>query len=256
MLELPHAQAIRRMTKTLQGFAKVTAVYLFGSITVGDFREGWSDIDMLCLTKEPLSEQAAERLLMLRQRMVEETGDPVYRSFEGGIVPLEALRDGKPALSVYWGTSGQRVTNTFTMDCFSRWQLAHHGILQAGQDVRRQLGDPTRPQLFAGVREHYHAIRSIPQGAGCSLYSPGLLLDISRGLYTLRTGRVAAKTTAGEWALENRLCPVAEDLQAAVSLRYDPSLFTQEKQLWAEKLGPSIQRYADVLARELEVHKA
>lgn len=255
MQELPHAQAIRRMTKTLQGAVKVKAIYLYGSITVGDWREGWSDIDLLCLTKEPIPQETAQSMLMLRNRLAEETGDPVYRKFEGGILPQDALCTGKQALAVYWGTSGQRMTDTFAFDAFSMWQLCHHGILLAGQDVRRELNDPMRAELYAAVRAYYESLCAHAQKTDRSLYSPGFLLDISRCLYTLRTGRVAAKTTAGEWALENRLCPVAGELETALKLRRDPALFTEEKQAWAETLGPAVQRYAAVLKRELEVHK-
>lgn len=256
MQELPHAEAIRRMTKTLQGFDKVAAVYLFGSITVGDYREGWSDIDMLCLTKGPLSQETAESLLMLRQRMVQETGDPVYRKFEGGIVPLQAFAQGQKALSVYWGTSGQRLTDSYVFDVFSQWQLAHHGLLLAGQDVRRQLHDPTRKELYAGVRAFYESVCENCKATDRSIYSPGLLLDISRGLYTLFSGRVGGKTAAGEWALENNFCPVPDELKQAIALRYDPSLFTQEKQAWAETLGPAVQQYAGMLKQGLKVYKA
>ena len=41
--------------------------YLFGSVALNDYKPGWSDIDFLCLTEQPLSEQEAGTLLELRQ---------------------------------------------------------------------------------------------------------------------------------------------------------------------------------------------
>lgn len=32
---------------------------LYGSAVLGDFRPGWSDIDMLCIVKQPLSSEQA-----------------------------------------------------------------------------------------------------------------------------------------------------------------------------------------------------
>lgn len=72
----------------------------------------------------------------MRQSLLEEEpDDPYYRSFEGGMLTLDAFVNHTADRVVYRGTSGQRLT------------------------------------------------------------------DISRGLYTLRTGKIIAKTAAGEWAL-------------------------------------------------------
>ena len=42
-------------------------IYLYGSCALGDFRPGWSDIDLLALTPRPLTDTEAQRLLPLRQ---------------------------------------------------------------------------------------------------------------------------------------------------------------------------------------------
>lgn len=68
------------------------SVYLHGSAALGDFRMGWSDIDLLVLTGRPMSPEQAQELLTLRQTMTEESGgNPFFRLFEGGLLPLEAL---------------------------------------------------------------------------------------------------------------------------------------------------------------------
>ena len=47
----------------------------------------------------------------------------------------------------------------------------------------------------------------------------GWLLDIARGIYTLRTGKILAKTAAGEWALKNNLCPDTDAMRKAIQCR-------------------------------------
>ena len=67
-------------------------VYLTGSAAMDDYREGWSDLDLLILTPDGLTEDAAEALLHLRQRMTEaEPGNSFYRKIEGGAVPADAF---------------------------------------------------------------------------------------------------------------------------------------------------------------------
>lgn len=80
---------------------------------------------------------------------------------------------------------------------------------------------------YADVKRHYETIRKYAQKTGRNLYSFGWLLDIARCLYTLRTGKIIAKTAAADWALENNLCPVPDALKAAVKVRRVPFVGVQ-----------------------------
>ena len=79
------------------------------------------------------------------------------------------------------------------------------------------------------------------------------MLDIARCIYTLRTGRLLAKTEAGEWALENNLCPDTDALRIVLKVRRNPLAYKDNKQFldYAELLAEPIQRFADVLEKEL-----
>ena len=48
----------------------VYGAWLYGSAALHDFRLGWSDIDFVALSKEPISESQSEKLLTLRQDML------------------------------------------------------------------------------------------------------------------------------------------------------------------------------------------
>lgn len=50
---------------------KLMSVYLYGSVTLQDYKDGWSDIDLICFTSERISSSEAEQLLMLRQTLSE-----------------------------------------------------------------------------------------------------------------------------------------------------------------------------------------
>ena len=249
-------QAIKVMTRELLRIleGQEPSLYLFGSVTMDDFHLGWSDIDFLCLTGQPLSPSQRETLVPLRQTLLKaEPGNPYYRSFEGGVLSLDAFLTGKAEPAVYWGTSGQRVTENYRFDCFSMVELLDCGILLAGEDVRPMMRRPHREELLRGVEEHLRSTREYGSQTGESLYSYGWLLDISRCLYTLETGGVIAKTAAGDWALERGLCPVPAALREALAVRRHPEIFHSdaEARRRAAQLGEEIQRYGDVLEERL-----
>lgn len=248
--------SIRKMTDAVAEILADNAptVYLYGSVALEDFHFGWSDIDMLVLTEKQIAPEQAERLARLRQSMTErEPDNAYYRLFEGGMLSLEAFLTGAPDTVVYWGTSGERITDRYDFDSFCQTELLENGVLLYGKDVREQMRRPVYADLRADVEHHYQTIQAHGGETGRSLYSFGWLLDISRCIYTLRTGQIVPKTKAGEWALANGLCPDAAALAAALRVRGDPALFQSDEQLqrYAEKLGDAVQRYADVLEREL-----
>ena len=65
------------------------SVYLYGSAALGDFRLGWSDIDILVLTERRIAPEQAEGLLRLRRALTaREPENPYYR-----LIGCEALKD-------------------------------------------------------------------------------------------------------------------------------------------------------------------
>lgn len=230
-------------------------IYLYGSCTMDDFKQGWSDIDILVLTRTQISDEQARQLVTLRQSMLEEEPDNLYyRSFEGGMLTLDAFAGHTADRVVYWGTSGQRITDTYDIGALCMTELLGSGILLHGRDIRDSLSRPAFSDMKDNIQQYYEGIRKYGGQTGRSLYSYGWLLDISRGIYTLRTGKIIAKTAAGEWALREGLCPDREALEIALQVRKHPAFFKNDETAfdYAERLGDSIQRYADVLEAELK----
>ena len=119
--------------------------------------------------------------------------------------------------------------------------------------MRACLPCPDADALRRAVAAHLQTIRRHAAVTGSSVYACGWLLDIARGLYTLRTGALIAKTAAGEWALAEGLCPDADALRHALTIRRNPALARlPEEQAYLAGLGPAIQRFADVLEDALD----
>ena len=211
--------ATHKMVSSIQNVLSdnPVSIYLYGSAVLGDFRLGWSDIDILCLTEKTITEQQADELVSLRQKLLTDQPDNLYyRSFEGGMLTLNAFLNHTPDCVVYWGTSGQRITDSYHFDSFSMAELLDNGKLICGNDVRLSMKTPSYEMLYHDVMNHYEIIRKYTCTVSRSIKSYGWLLDIARCIYTLRTGSVLAKTAAGEWALENNVCPVREALETAI----------------------------------------
>ena len=248
--------SINKMVEEISGILsdREPSIYLYGSVVLNDFRLGWSDIDILVLTQKQMTEGQAQELVKLRQTMLyEESSNPYYRSFEGGMLTLDAFLHGNADRVVYWGTSGERITDHHSFDCFGMAELMESGALLFGSDVRSQLKEPVFNELCEGVKRHYEAIRRYAQKTDRSIYSFGWMLDIARCIYTLRTGKIIAKTAAAEWALENKLCPDPDVLGIVLKIRKNPLILKEDETYldYAETLAEPIQRFADVLEREL-----
>ena len=88
-------RSIEKMTDRISGILdqNIHSIWLYGSVVLNDFRPGWSDIDLLVLTNDRITEQQARQLVGLRQAMLEaEPDDPYYRSFEGIIADVNEYR--------------------------------------------------------------------------------------------------------------------------------------------------------------------
>ncbi len=249
--------SIERMTQAIAGILadNKPTLYLFGSVVLGDFKLGWSDIDIACFTETPLSQAQADELVMLRQTLLtQEPGNPYYRSFEGIITTWRTVAEHAKETVVYWGTSGQRLMNAFEIDAFSLINIIKYGVLLHGEDHRERLPFPTQDQMNAALTHEYDTIRKYAAQTGASLYSAGWILDIARCLYTAKTQDILAKTKAGQWALDNGLVPEPEIMEKVLDIRKHPLLHAQNEETknWMCSLGPHIQRFADILFLALQ----
>ena len=245
--------AIQRMAEAIAAIVPTHSIWLYGSAVLNDFHLGWSDIDLIVLTRAAITQRQAEQLLTLRQALsAREPGNPYYRCFEGVLVSLEEYRAGRFTRVVYWGTSGQRITDRCDVDAFARQELAFHGRRVYGEGDRSLFSPPSQAELTAAVRRHYEGIRACAVQTDDSLYACGWLLDIARCIYSMRYHDVIAKTRAGEWALAEKIFDDDAALRRALKIRRQPLAYKDrpETKAWLKSLGPTVQRYADALKRE------
>lgn len=232
----------------------VSSIWIYGSAVLNDFQMGWSDIDFIALASQPITDIQAEQLVTLRQSLSDEFPDnPFYRCFEGVIVNKQEYLANNYTTLVYWGTSGQRITDKYELDVFAIYELAKYGKLVFGNDSREIFAVPSREEIISAIHRHYDSIRKYAVRTDESIYSCGWLLDIARCIYTLRHNDVIGKTQAGIWALKENVFCDAEPLIKTLDIRQQPTKYKyrDDIKLWLSNLGSTVQQYADVLETEL-----
>lgn len=258
MLEPRVRLAINTMTVTLSRLLAENepSIYLYGSITEEDFHPGWSDIDLLVLTANPIRPEQADTLVKLRQTLMAYDPDtPQYRLFEGGMLDLRSFLGDEATTVVYWETTGEQIKEHHAFSAFDRASLMQNGQLLWGRDVRRHIENPTFGDIHAAIAQHLQTILTHGRGER-SLYAFGWLLDIARCMYALINGKLTTKTSAGQWALDEQLCPCPEEMSMALMVRRQPELIRDEHVLnYAENLTEAIQNYALLLRRALKMHQ-
>ena len=154
------------------------------------------------------------------------------------------------------GPGGERIAEHYAFDSFCKKELIQNGIRLYGKDIRGQLPAPSAGDLPADIARFCDTVKKHARDTGRSLYTFGRMPDISRCLYTLRTGDISSKTSAAERTMENGLCPDPDDHAYSLMLRRKPARCKADPSVFdhAETLYGSILRYADVPERELGQH--
>jgi len=169
---------------------------------------------------------------------------------------LNALLNNDDDTVIYWGTSGQRLTNNWGLCPFGKIELLENGRLLFGNDFRHLVGYPSRAEVIEAIKQTYENLRKY----GAKYPGIGWFLDTARCLYTLKTNKVIAKTKAGEWAIKENICPDVSVMKKIIEIRKNPLEFRNNKETrswnkeileWEKTLIPYLQRFVDVLELEL-----
>lgn len=179
----------------------VEGLYLQGSIALGDYRPGVSDIDFVVVTEEP-----ADPRLVLDIH----SGMPRRPYFDGLYVTWADLLADPGTVPPGPAVHENRIEPASR---FERNLVTWHVLAQSGVAVR----GPERPEVFtdwpalaAVTRANFEAywrpwaarMRRSPVGLSAAAVSWGVL-GISRLRHTLVTERVTSKTESGHYALRS-----------------------------------------------------
>ncbi len=185
---------------------RFTGLYLYGSLALGDFDPGKSDIDFLVVTTDELPETMVAALAAMHERLAA-SGLKLAMELEGSYIPRRSLRHYDPTNThhPYIDRGGGRlaITQHDTVWVIQCYVLREHGVVVAGPDIQ-SLIDPISPdELQWAVRdmlwwwELQLKDTSRVEQSGYQVYT---VLSMCRILYTLKYGTIVTKPAAARWA--------------------------------------------------------
>lgn len=196
--------------------------YLVGSFALGAGDE-WSDADFVVVTQHdpepaPLNELHAE-LFARDNRWA--------RHLEGSYLPRDLIRRVDPARTKVWFLdhgSQELVRDDHCNTALIRWTLREHPVVLAGPDPRTLVDPVEADDLRAEARRFVREYAEWAAGLdGLNrwhvVYIP---LTFARLHYTLATGTIGTKETAGRWALEHFDPQLHDAIRDALANRADP----------------------------------
>jgi predicted nucleotidyltransferase len=197
----------------------LVAIYVDGSLTMGDFEPASSDLDFLVVVREPPAADEIRQLDALHRRLARES--PWGTRLEGEYAAQRQLRPSGiegPAITVE-PESGLMpdVQNRFTAE--NVVAIREHGLVLYGPPPASVLPPVDRATLEAALRAYLSELLAPPRP---DELSPGLLasrvLNVARCLYGVETGRPCTKTSAARW-LGSRAPTLRPILSAALAVR-------------------------------------
>ena len=229
------------------------SIALYGSVTLGDFAPGWSDVDTCIVLSEPISEEEADRLAALhdatRERFVErhENGWRSGQAVEGQCIPRELVADPEAAAPCYksWGHERKRIDGN-PITGFDRYMLAHHGVCWSGEAV--SFTPPTRDDLRRQLHKDLGDVSDEREWhARSPLWLAAITHWFARSSVFWRDGEMLSKTAALEREISNG-SPFAVEYELALRLRREGSVHCGEHH---SELRANFNRIIDTVLKQL-----
>ena len=181
-------------------------LYLYGSLSSGDFDPLRSDIDFVVVTTDQLPEELNPALEEMHHRLWA-SGLKWAAKLEGTYIPQPDLRRYDPTAALCpCVNEGRFYLARHESDwVIQRSILREHGVAVAGPAIT-PLIDPVRPdEIRQGVRGVLHGwwapMLVNPNFLRDGEYQAYAVLTMCRALYTLQYGTIASKPVSARWAL-------------------------------------------------------
>lgn len=218
------ALLLREVRATLG--AEFVGLYLYGSLSLGDFTPGSSDVDFLVVTREALPPATRAALAALHARLAA-SEVPYARKLEGWYFPRAVLRRDDPAARVPtigadWPFGPSEPGPVWIIE---RWIVRERGVTVAGPPPATLI-DPVSSGALRGavralLRDFWARQLDGPDWLRPRDYQAFAILTMCRALHTLASGTVVSKPVAATWAtahLDPRWSPL---IARALAWRHD-----------------------------------
>jgi predicted nucleotidyltransferase len=189
---------------------QLIGMYLFGSLAIGDF-DLHSDIDILFVTEQAISEEAFQDLFEIHER-ISTIDSPWAIQIEVSYIPKDALRRFDPANNSHPHIDRGPGEKLHWMRHDSDWNvqryiLRERGITVTGPDPKTLIAPVSPAELRSAGSEilenwfgHFLDDPAPLKSRGYQSYT---VLTICRILYTYEHGEIVSKPEAATWVKQN-----------------------------------------------------
>jgi hypothetical protein len=193
-------QLLNQMQQILQG--DLVGLYLFGSLVMGDFDRGISDIDLLAATASEIDQQTFDRLNRMQLNFIAEhpawndrieiayLSTTALKTFRTQTSPIGIISPGEPFHIKEAGSDW----------LINWWMVRERGITLFGPAPASLIDPISKQDFLQTVHEHArwwrtHVYEMRPRKA--QAYA---ILTLCRALYACHYGEQVSKKQAAEWA--------------------------------------------------------
>lgn len=206
-------------TKDVLG-SDLEAMYLFGSLVGGDFDMQKSDIDLLVIVKDVISESQLHKLKTMYESFVKSNPEWENR-IEVAYVSIEGMRHFKSKTNTIARISPGEPLHLRDMDI--NWLLDWHMVQNQGMTIYGPPPNTYIPRI--SDEEYVQSILSIlPEHQASSLqakhkgYQAYIVMSFCRNLYAIKHAKQVSKIAGARWAAK-QYPQWAEFINRAVSWR-------------------------------------
>ena len=190
----------------LESIFPVRAVILHGSAVLGDFREGKGDLDFMVITMRPLTDGDRQKLFKLHKEYRAPGKGILFSQLEGIYYPLEIVETPFKTLSsgCYIGTSrkGWGKINSLSNSFFDLAIIRKTGLFFKGEELRSRIHEPSISELHGEIKTKFTELLSQTSAASSLGWAVSAVHFFTRSLCFLAAGKLASKTGAVTWFLE------------------------------------------------------
>ena len=189
---------------------QLLGLYLYGSLSSGDFDPASSDVDFLAATRGAITadDPTFERLRQMHARIAT-SGLPFANHLEGSYIPKDALRRYDPATAWHPTIGHDWPFKLGFHDAnwvIERAIVRERGVILYGPPPETLI-DPVSPQQLRDatcqqLADVWRLRIEDPDWPRAGLYPAFAVLTLCRALYTLQHGAFCSKPGAAAWAAQ------------------------------------------------------
>ncbi len=202
-------------------------MYLYGSLSSGDFNSDTSDVDFVVVTEGELPEEQVLELESLHQRLWS-SGLKWTAKLEGAYVPRQLIRRHNPSAPPCPTINEGRF---YVARLGSDWIIQRHilrecGVVVAGPSPAELIdpvsSDEIRASVIQIMKEWWEPMLRNPawldeRGSEYKVYA---VVSMCRVLYTLEHKEIASKPVSARWAIQQVDGPQRQQIEDALAWRY------------------------------------